>query len=41
MQHDSGDGKKGGRRAWLWMVACCAPMIAIVVLIALGYWSFR
>ena len=40
MQHESGDGKKGGWKGWLWMAACCVPMIAIVVLIALGYWSF-
>ena len=40
MQHEQGDGKKGGRTAWLWMAACCVPMIAIVLLFALGYWSF-
>lgn len=41
MQHDSGSEKKGGWKAWLWMAACCVPMIAIIVLVALGYWSFR
>ena len=41
MQNDSGDGKKGGGKAWLWMVACCVPMIAIFVLFALGYWGSR
>ena len=35
------DGKRSGRWAWLWMAACCVPMVAIVVLIALGYWGFR
>jgi hypothetical protein len=39
MQHEPDDETQGGRKAWLWMVACCVPMIAIVVLIALGYWS--
>jgi hypothetical protein len=39
MRHEPVDGKKGGKRTWLWMAACCVPMIAIIVLIALGYWS--
>lgn len=41
MQHDLGNEKKGGWKAWLWMAACCVPMIAIIVLVALGYWSSR
>ncbi len=41
MQHEPDDEKQGGSKAWLWMVACCVPMIAIIVLIALGYWSYR
>lgn len=40
MQHGSGDEKKGGWGPWLWIAACCVPMIAIIVLFALGYWSF-
>jgi hypothetical protein len=39
MQHEPDDGKKGGWKTWLWMAACCVPMIAIVVLIGLRYWS--
>jgi nitrate reductase NapE component len=38
MQHEPGDEKKGGWKTWLWMAACCVPMIAIIVLIALGSW---
>lgn len=41
MQHDPDDEEKGSGKAWLWMVACCVPMVAILVLIALGYWGFR
>ena len=41
MRHEPGDGKQGGWKSWFWMVLCCAPMVAIVVLIALGYWSVR
>lgn len=41
MHHGSDDGKKGGWKGWLWMAACCVPMIAIIVLVALGYWSSR
>jgi hypothetical protein len=28
-----------GRHGWLWMLAWCIPMIAIVVLLTLGYFS--
>lgn len=38
MEHDAGGKGKGGRKAWLWMIACCAPFIA---LIALGYCGVR
>jgi hypothetical protein len=38
MQHDTGDARKGGWKAWLLMAACCVPMVAVIVLIALG-WS--
>jgi nitrate reductase NapE component len=41
MQHESGEQKQGGWKSWFWMVLCCAPMVAIGVLIALGYWSLR
>lgn len=34
----SGDAPPGGK-AWLWMALCCIPMIAIVVLVALGVWN--
>ena len=37
MQHEPGDGKQGGWKGWLLMAACCVPMVAIVVLIALGF----
>ena len=40
MQHEPNGGKKGGWTGWLWMAACCVPMVAIVLLFALGYWSF-
>lgn len=41
MQHEMGDGEKRGWKRWFWMVLCCVPMIAIIVLIALGYWRSR
>ncbi len=31
MQHDSGDEKKSRSKAWLWMAACCVPMVALIV----------
>lgn len=38
--HNESDGKQpGSRKAWLWMLACCVPMIAIIVLLALGFWT--
>jgi nitrate reductase NapE component len=39
MQH--GEDKQGGWKSWFWMALCCVPMVAIGVLIALGYWSLR
>lgn len=41
MQHEMNDGKQGSWKSWFWMVVCCIPMIAIIVLVALGYWSAR
>lgn len=39
--HEQDKKKQAGSRGWLWMVACCVPMIAIIVLVALGYWTYR
>lgn len=39
MRHDADEGATHGWKHWFWMALCCIPMIAIVVLIALGYWS--
>ena len=39
MQDEPNDGKKSGGRMWLWMIVCCVPMIAVFVLVALGYWT--
>jgi len=39
MHHETGDGAKGGRGIGFWMILCCLPMIAILVLI--GYGIFR
>jgi len=41
MRHETKETRKGGWKNWFWMAACCLPMIAIIVLIAFGYWSFR
>lgn len=41
MQHEMGDEKQRGWKDWFWMAVCCVPMIAIIILIALGYWSSR
>ena len=38
MQHEPESTASGGGRGWFWMVLCCLPMIALVVLIALGLW---
>ena len=41
MQHEPTDEKQNDWKAWLWMAACCVPMIAVIVLISLGYLSYR
>jgi hypothetical protein len=41
MQNKPDEEKQLARKALLWMAACCVPMIAIIILIALGYWGFR
>ena len=33
------EAEEGGGH-WIWMVLCCLPMIAFVVLVGLGIWSF-
>ena len=39
MEYDSDEAPKHGWKHWLWMALCCIPMIAIVLLLMLGYWS--
>ena len=39
MQYEPDKENHGGWKNWFWMVLCCAPMVAIIVLIALGYWN--
>jgi len=39
MRHKLGDPKQGGWKDWLWMALCCIPMVAVVVLVALGVLS--
>lgn len=41
MQHDHTGEGKGSWKDWFWMVLCCVPMFAIIVLVWLGVWSFR
>ena len=41
MRDETNDGEKGGWKTWFWMAACCVPMIAIIVLVAMGYWGAR
>lgn len=41
MRHEASEQTDGGRKAWVWMIACCLPMIAIIVLAVLGYWGSR
>ena len=41
MQHAPEYEKNGGWKGWIGMIPCCLPMIAIIVLIALGYWGLR
>jgi nitrate reductase NapE component len=37
MHRETSDGRQSGWKGWLLMAACCVPMVAIVVLIALGF----
>lgn len=39
MQHEPRDADKEDWKAWFWMALCCLPIIAIIVLISLGYLS--
>lgn len=39
MQHEPGGAQSGRWKGWFWMALCCLPMIALVVLIALGLWG--
>jgi nitrate reductase NapE component len=39
MKHETKDGKKSGWKGWLWMAACCIPMVVIAVLVALGFFG--
>lgn len=41
MRPEASDDKNSGRSAWFWMALCCVPMIAIIILVALGYWAGR
>lgn len=40
MEHEADEEGKHSWKDWLWMVLCCVPMLAIIVLVALGYWSW-
>lgn len=35
---DSGSGNRGSGKVWLWMAACCIPILAVIVL---GYCTSR
>jgi hypothetical protein len=39
MKGPSGGDAPPRGKAWLWMALCCIPMVAIVVLVALGVWD--
>lgn len=39
MQEEPGNGEQAGWKSWLWMILCCVPMVAIVVLVLLGVLS--
>ncbi len=41
MQQEPDSEGQGGGKAWLWMAACCVPMIAVIMLVVLGYWNFN
>jgi hypothetical protein len=36
MQHEPDDETQEGLRAWLWVIACCAA--AVIVVLGLAYW---
>ncbi len=38
MAHNHGGGH-GGWKHWALMALCCAPMVALAVLIVLGIWT--
>ena len=38
MAHHSDGGEGRGWKGWLWMAACCVPILAVIVL---GYCSSR
>jgi hypothetical protein len=38
MLHGADDEEGGGWRKWLWMLACCIPMIVLFVFLAYGFW---
>lgn len=39
MEPETDEEKQGGWRSWFWLAVCCVPVIVIIVLVALGYWS--
>lgn len=39
MKHEPDRDAASQRKAWLWMALCCIPMVAIIVLVALGLWN--
>lgn len=41
MQHEPDNAKPGGWKSWFWMLLCCLPMIAIIVLAMLGFFGSR
>lgn len=40
MEPETEGEKRGGWKGWFWIVLCCLPVIVIIVLVALGYWSW-
>lgn len=41
MQNETESENQREWKAFLWTVACCVPMFAVIVLILLGYWNHR
>jgi hypothetical protein len=39
MQQEPREEKQGSWIGWLLMAACCVPMVIIIVLVAMGYWT--